>query len=65
MVTIAEQAEQRLNQRYWALSNANKANGKVTVAVARELLGFVWAIATQMEKSQVSEVVKAEARTAA
>lgn len=65
VVTIAEQAEQRLNQRYWALSNANKANGKVTVAVARELLGFVWAIATQMEKSQVSEVVKAEARTAA
>jgi transposase len=44
VVQIAEQAQQRLGQRYRALLKRGKTSGQAATAVARELVGFVWAI---------------------
>jgi hypothetical protein len=46
---IAEKAQMRLNRRYWHLMAKGKPAPEVAVAVARELLGFVWAIAREVE----------------
>jgi transposase len=45
--SIAERAEQRLCRRYQRLVERGKPTQKVVTAVARELAGFVWAIAQQ------------------
>ena len=42
--TLAWQAQKRLCGRYRRLSIANKHPCKVTTAVARELVGFIWVI---------------------
>jgi len=42
---IAWKAQKRLSERYRALLRSGKAQGKITTAIARELSGFVWAIA--------------------
>jgi len=42
---IAEKAEERLCRRYQALVARGKESRKAVMAVARELAGFVWAIA--------------------
>ena len=42
-VAIAEQAQQRLCARFRRLAARGKERNKVTVAVARELVGFIWA----------------------
>jgi len=42
---IAEKAERRLSRRFRHLVERNKSNKQAAVAVARELTGFVWAIA--------------------
>lgn len=42
---IAEKAERRLSRRFRHLVERNKSNKAAAVAVARELTGFVWAIA--------------------
>jgi transposase len=47
---IAEKAEQRLYRRFLRLLQRGKTPNKVVTAVARELLGFVWAIAQVEEK---------------
>lgn len=44
---IAWQAQKRLCGRYRALMEAGKAKQQVTTAVARELAGFIWAIACE------------------
>lgn len=44
VIAIADKAQQRLHRRYWQLSNQGKPHNKATVAVARELVGFVWVI---------------------
>lgn len=49
-VVIAEKAEQRLHERYRHLDDQNKPRNKITTAVARELLGFIWAIARDVEQ---------------
>jgi len=49
---LAWKAQHRLHRRYVALSSRGKPAQKVVTAVARELLGFVWAIAVQIEASQ-------------
>ncbi len=49
VVTIADRAQHRLNRRYWRLVNAGKAKNVATVAVARELVGFVWSILRTVE----------------
>jgi len=44
---IAWQAQKRLCGRYQALIQAGKEKNRVTTAVARELAGFIWAIACE------------------
>ena len=46
---IAWQAQVRLNRRYRALKSRQVPHNKVCVAVARELTGFVWSIAQQVD----------------
>jgi len=45
--TIAERAEQRLSRRFRRLIDRGKSSQKAVTAVARELVGFVWAIARE------------------
>jgi transposase len=46
---IAWKAQQRLHKRFTALAARGKNNNQIVTALARELLGFVWAIAVQTE----------------
>jgi len=46
---IAWKAQHRLHKRYLRLAAAGKDKRKITTAVARELLGFIWAIGTRAE----------------
>ena len=47
VIRIANKAQQRLHQRFFALYQKGKSKPKVVVAIARELAGFLWAIAQQ------------------
>jgi transposase len=47
---ISWKAQQRLHDRYWRLTAKGKIPGKVITAVARELLGFIWAVGVQAER---------------
>lgn len=49
---IAWKAQHRLNKRYKAMSARGKNKNQIVTAVGRELLGFIWAIATNVEKQQ-------------
>ena len=49
---IAWKAQHRLCSRFRRLLAKGKLRQKVTTAIARELLGFVWAIGIQVEKEQ-------------
>jgi len=42
-IAIADRAQQRLYKRYRHLSERGKPQGKIVTAVARELVGFIWA----------------------
>jgi len=44
---IAWKAQERLCRRYRKLAHAGKLKTVITAAIARELSGFVWAIAKQ------------------
>lgn len=44
VLEIVRKADRRLNKRYWHLLNKGKNTQTAVVAVARELLGFIWAI---------------------
>jgi transposase len=46
---ISWKAQQRLHKRFTALSARGKTRGQVITALARELLGFMWAIAKNAE----------------
>jgi transposase len=46
---IAWKAQHRLHKRYIRLGAAGKDQRKIVTAVARELLGFIWAIGTRAE----------------
>jgi transposase len=46
---IAWRAQHRLHKRYMKLDAAGEPQGKIITAVARELLGFIWAIGTRAE----------------
>ena len=48
VVAIAEKAEERLSKRYRHLIQKGKSSPKAVTAVARELAGFVWAIAQEV-----------------
>jgi transposase len=47
---IAWKAQHRLCSRYRRLTTKGKLRQKVTTAIGRELLGFIWAIGMQVEK---------------
>jgi transposase len=49
---IAWKAQHRLCTRYRRLVAKGKLRQKVTTAIGRELLGFIWAIGMQIEKEQ-------------
>jgi transposase len=49
--TVAWKAQHRLHARYWKLSTAGKPAPKVVTAIARELLGFMWAIGVEAERA--------------
>ncbi|MCK6552674.1 IS110 family transposase, partial [Myxococcota bacterium] len=44
VVATARRAQERLHRRYWALVNRGKNRNVATIAVARELAGFIWSI---------------------
>ncbi len=48
-IDIADRARHRLRKRYWHLINHGKTSCKATVAVARELVGFIWAVFREYE----------------
>jgi transposase len=43
-IAVADRAMRRLHRRYWALVNRGKLPNVAVVAVARELIGFLWAV---------------------
>lgn len=47
---IAWKAQHRLHGRYWRLVSRGKVKQQAVTAVARELLGFMWAIAVECER---------------
>jgi transposase len=55
VVAIAERADQRLHGRYWRLVNRGKLPQTAIVAVARELVGFIWAIARVVSDLPIRE----------
>lgn len=48
---IAWKAQDRLHRKYFKMISRGKDSGVAVVAVARELLGFIWAIACQVERA--------------
>lgn len=59
IITIADKAHQRLHRRYRKLAERGKERNKVVTAVARELVGFLWAAL-----SHKSEKAKCASRNA-
>jgi transposase len=51
---IAWKAQHRLHRRYMKLMAKGKLKQKVVTAVARELLGFIWAIGVEVEQGYSS-----------
>ena len=49
---MAWKAQHRLHKRYKAMSARGKNKNQIVTALGRELLGFIWAIATGVEKQQ-------------
>jgi transposase len=56
---IAWRAQHRLHGRYRALMVKGKIKQKVITAIGRELLGFIWAIGCELERSGSKEVRQA------
>lgn len=55
VIAIADRAQHRLHQRYYHLKEGyQKPHNVVTVAVARELVGFIWAVLTHQEPAQAA-----------
>jgi transposase len=50
-IAIADRAQQRLHKRFWRLLGRGKAHNKTVTAVARELVGFLWATLSQHGRS--------------
>jgi transposase len=48
-------AQVRLNHKYRRLTGRGKSRNKAVVAVARELLGFIWAVAREVQAQQVGQ----------
>jgi len=44
VIDVAEKAKKRLHHRYWWLVNQGKTTNVAVVAVAREMVGFIWSV---------------------
>jgi len=53
---IASKARHRLHSRYMRLLGKGKTKQEVVTAVAREMLGFIWAIGVSVERAQAQRV---------
>ncbi|MGV2948091.1 IS110 family transposase, partial [Acinetobacter sp. AGC35] len=53
---IAWEAQNRLHRKYMTMLGRGKHRSKIVAAIARELAGFVWAIARAMEKGEGNPV---------
>jgi len=53
---ISWKAQQRLHRKFQRLVNRGKPSQKAVVAVGRELLGFIWAIAHEVTATRDTEV---------
>lgn len=53
-IQIAETAHKRLHHRYWQLVQAKKPAPQAAIAVGRELLGFMWALAKTVQKKKAA-----------
>jgi len=49
---ISWKAQKRLHKKYFRLLSRGKVAGKAITAVARELAGFIWAVAREVENQQ-------------
>jgi len=56
---IEWKAQHRPNKRYKSMSARGKNKNQIVTALGRELLGFVWAIATNVEKQQRAQAAVA------
>jgi hypothetical protein len=63
IIEIAWKAQNRLHKRYTKLSMAGKDQRKVMTAVARELLGFIWAIAIKAEQAFQQPIAAKKTKT--
>ncbi len=55
---VAWKAQHRLHQRYARLTARGKSKQHAVTAVARELLGFIWAIGVEVERSQEAKPMR-------
>jgi len=55
---LAWKAQHRLHQRYARLTARGKSKQHAVTAVARELLGFIWAIGVEAERSHDTKEIK-------
>jgi transposase len=53
---IAWKAQHRLHRRFQRLLAIGKAKPKALTAIARELLGFIWAIGTHIERTRAEQL---------
>lgn len=60
VVEIAKKAERRLHDKYWKIA-VRKDPRIAATAVAREMVGFVWALLTQAEVSADSQAAAVQA----
>ena len=49
VLDISWKAQNRLHKKYYRLLSKGKEKNKVVTAVARELAGFIWAVAQEIE----------------
>ena len=56
---LAWKAQKRLCSRYRHLTNRGLPKGKVCTAIARELLGFIWAIAWELKPTTAAPTRRA------
>ncbi|WP_209125859.1 IS110 family transposase [Alkalihalobacillus sp. BA299] len=54
---ISWKAQKRLHKKYFRLLAKGKQTAKAVTAVARELAGFIWAIAQEFEKEQETKAI--------
>jgi len=54
-IAVADKAQRRLNRRYWRLINKGKPTSKAATAVARELVGFLWAVMYTASSQQLDQ----------